>query len=771
MRPSAAILLAILLAVSGLGTPAGMRAAAAPTPARTADPRAGAPGQAATTAPIAAQPAVGRYIVVLRSAPGRRSAAVRAAAAGIRADRTFGSVVHGFSARLSPLQVARLRADPGVAEVVPDETISATGQFVPRGIRRIGGPGSLIARIDGVDDRVDVDVAIVDTGVAKTHEDLNVVGGISCATDNPDNWGDPNGHGTHVAGTVAALDNDIGVVGVAPGARIWSVRILDAAGNGLLSWYVCGLDWIASQRDPADASRPQIEVANMSVAKSGADDHNCGLTSGDVMHQAVCRLVAAGTTVVAAAGNDHANAATRIPAAYDEVITVSALADTDGLPGGLGGNLCYSWSTYDKDDTFADFSNYGADVDLIAPGKCTWSTLPGNAYGYMSGTSMAAPHVTGAAALWLASRPGATPAQVKAALVAAGTADWATGTDPDSVHEPLLDVTHLVAPGDFTVDATPQVSTPAVAPGAGASLNLPVRLYRAEDFTAAVDLTVSPDGPLTADVSTPELTGAGGVATSLAVTVPPGTPSGTYALRVTASDGSRSRSSTVDVVVDGDPPTATPPVATLAGPATLAGSAAPVRMTWSAPVDAGGAIAGQEARWSVDGVDGPVTALGSGVRTLVRLVTPGHPAVLAVRARDAAGNWSAWAASAPAGVSLVQSDAAAVGRAGTWRTTRSTIFSGGTALYSKGRGTALGYAFTGRGIAVVASHGPRLGQARISVDGVLVATVNLHAATVSGRRIVFARSWPDAGRHRVRVEVVGTAWHPYVNVDAFVVMP
>ena len=98
----------------------------------------------------------------------------------------------------------------------------------------------------------------------------------------------------------------------------------------------------------------------MSVTKAGSDDHNCGFTNNDPLHQAICRVVAGGITVVAAAANDHHNAAENIPASYDEVITVSALADTDGKPGGLGGNACYSWGGYDKDDTFADFSNYGA---------------------------------------------------------------------------------------------------------------------------------------------------------------------------------------------------------------------------------------------------------------------------------------------------------------------------------------------------------------------------------------------------------------------------
>jgi subtilisin family serine protease len=146
-----------------------------------------------------------------------------------------------------------------------------------------------------------------------------------------------------------------------------------------------------------------------------------------------------------AAGNGSEDAAGYSPASYDEVITVSALADSDGRPGGLGGPpTCRS----DEDDTLADFSNYGPDVDLIAPGVCILSTAPKqsmalgrtNGYGVLSGTSFAAPHVAGAAVLYLARHPGASPATVRNALVQAGSSNWNNRDDPDGIKEPLVDV-------------------------------------------------------------------------------------------------------------------------------------------------------------------------------------------------------------------------------------------------------------------------------------------------------------------------------------------
>jgi subtilisin len=272
---------------------------------------------------------------------------------------------------------------------------------------------------------------VIDTGIDTTHPDLNVVDGKNCSTGK--SYDDGNGHGSHVAGTIAAKDDSSGVVGVAPGARLYAVRVLDNRGSGTWSSVICGIDWVTG-------NAATIEVANMSLGGGGSepDDAIGDCNTGDALHDSVCNSVGAGVTYAVAAGNSNADAATFVPAAYGEVITVSALADFDGQPGGLADATCRS----DVDDTFADFSNYGTDVDLIAPGVCITSTWKDGGYNTISGTSMASPHVAGAAALYEASNPDATPAHVQTALQNAGGVDW-DATDPkhkDDTKEPLLNV-------------------------------------------------------------------------------------------------------------------------------------------------------------------------------------------------------------------------------------------------------------------------------------------------------------------------------------------
>ncbi|MGH2786475.1 MAG: S8 family serine peptidase [Actinomycetota bacterium] len=376
--------------------------------------------------------ALGRYIVVLKKSAAAGSVAVlHSRSFGFEVDHVYRHALKGYSAAM-PRAAARAVANaPGVRWVERDRIHKVAAQSIPTGINRVDADLSPTAQINGVDQRVNVDVAVIDTGIDYTHPDLNVytAGAKNCALA-AINANDDNGHGSHVAGTIGALDNSIGVVGVAPGARVWPVKVLSAAGVGFTSEIVCGIDYVRSKAS-------QIEVANMSLGGGGSDDGNCGNSNNDAEHRAICSAVSAGVTFVVAAGNDHEDAANSTPAAYDEVITVSALADFNGQPGGGAPSTCRS----DVDDTFANFSNYGADVDLIAPGVCINSTYMLGGYSTLSGTSMASPHVAGGAALYKTNNAGATPAQVKTALQNAGNLNWTwPSQDPDGIQEKLLNV-------------------------------------------------------------------------------------------------------------------------------------------------------------------------------------------------------------------------------------------------------------------------------------------------------------------------------------------
>ncbi|MBI2478406.1 MAG: S8 family serine peptidase, partial [Planctomycetia bacterium] len=375
--------------------------------------------------------------------------------------------IKGFSAQLPAAAVQALLKNPQVKLIEPDLTMQAFGQVVPTGINRIDADLNSTAKIDGIDERVNVDIAIIDTGIDGDHPDLNVVGGqrfYTVTSGPPRNRGSfaNDGHGSHVAGTAAALDNDIGVVGVAPGARLWAVKVLDANGSGYLSDIIKGIDWVT-------AKAGEIEVVNMSLGGQGVSDN---------LRAAITASVNAGIVYVVAAGNEYRDilgtdfqfgtADDTIPAAYPEVATISAIADTDGTYGGYGPNTVYAdyFGTYD-DDEFADFSNFsnsdsnntswydannnnnpvtspGLGIDLMLPGVDIYSTYKNGGYATSTGTSMASPHAAGLAALYIAEHVRATNAAgvyaIRQALINNGKA-WrspegllfpATGGNSDS---------------------------------------------------------------------------------------------------------------------------------------------------------------------------------------------------------------------------------------------------------------------------------------------------------------------------------------------------
>lgn len=429
----------------------------------------GSPVTAAAADNGAGEVIPGRYIVVLEDGV---SPADVARDHGLAPSHTYSAALNGFAGRASAAQASALAADPRVKSVEPDRVARTTDQTLPTGLDRIDADLNPTAAIGGDGGDVNIDVAVIDTGTDSDHPDLNVAGGvaylphywfiwiISCG--NSGSWEDGHGHGSHTAGTIAARDNDIGVVGVAPGARIWAVKVLGDNGSGCVSDIVKGIDWVTCTRTKAGGC-PQsakdandIEVANISLGWRG---------NSPAARTAIQNSVAAGVFYAVSAGNSatdvygsdgvFGNGDEFEPASYPEVATISAMADSDGQPGGLGTD-----TSYGKDDSFASFSNFsgsvvagnpvispGKAIDLILPGVAILSTWKDGTYNTISGTSMSSPHAAGLAALHIAANGAPTNAAsvyaVRQALIdqgmdqASGNRLAYPGTEPDSNPENL----------------------------------------------------------------------------------------------------------------------------------------------------------------------------------------------------------------------------------------------------------------------------------------------------------------------------------------------
>jgi len=328
-------------------------------------------------------PAKARKIVVFRQGVdiGERNATLRPHGAKIR--KHFSLVNATSVVLLGDIEAAKARIlrDPRVERIEDDFKISLirpTGlkieaqasQTTPWNISRINAP---LAWATGTG--AAVKVAIVDTGIQLDHPDLqaNIKGGIN--TINPNKTpNDDNGHGTHVAGIVAAINNSIGVVGVSPQAYLYAVKVLNAAGSGWLSDIIEGLEWCIAKG---------MDVANMSFGAS---------SGSQLFHDAITNAYNAGIVLVAAAGND--GGPTLYPAAYNEVIAVAASDSSNKIP---------YWSNVGK-------------IDFTAPGVSIYSTYKGSKYMTLSGTSMASPHVVGVCALLLQLKPAYSPSQVYTTL-------------------------------------------------------------------------------------------------------------------------------------------------------------------------------------------------------------------------------------------------------------------------------------------------------------------------------------------------------------------
>ncbi|MET7656284.1 S8 family peptidase [Streptomyces sp. NPDC005486] len=348
----------------------------------------------------------GSYLVTLKGGVQASSEAGRGLVGSYGATivRTYGTVLNGYAVEADERRARRLAADPRVASVVQDTRVTldaAGGARNPPswGLDRVDQPGRPL------DHRyhwpksagAGVTVYVIDTGIRITHADFggrasygwDFVGGDRVAADG-------NGHGTHVAGTVAGT-----TLGVAGKARVVAVRVLDNAGAGTTAQAVAGIEWVTRH-----AHRPA--VANLSL----------GGGYNPALDAAVRASIESGVTYTVAAGNVGQPAALHSPADVREAVTVGAT---------------------DRGDARAGFSNHGSALDLFAPGVSITSAsyLSDTGRATYSGTSMAAPHAAGAAALHLADHPRATPAQVARALVAGAANGKVSGRGPGSPNKLL----------------------------------------------------------------------------------------------------------------------------------------------------------------------------------------------------------------------------------------------------------------------------------------------------------------------------------------------
>jgi subtilisin family serine protease len=323
----------------------------------------------------------GQYIVVLKDdvRDPRQKAREHAQRHGAEVLHSYEHALKGYAARLSAERVADIEADPDVDYIEQDGQMGIAAQTLPWGIDKVDADKSSTLAGNGSGSVSGVNSYIIDTGIYK-HSDLNVVKHVNFAGGKNT---DCHGHGTHVAGTVAAKDNGSAVVGVAPGVPLTGVKVLNCRGSGTTSGVIKGVDWVT-----ANAVKPA--VANMSL----------GGGTSQALDDAVRNSADSGIFYALAAGNSKANACNYSPA--------RAGAGTN--------NGIMTVAATDSADKETSFSNYGSCVDIWTPGVSILSTKRGGGTTTMSGTSMAAPHGAGGGGLYLSSNTGASPPSVESAL-------------------------------------------------------------------------------------------------------------------------------------------------------------------------------------------------------------------------------------------------------------------------------------------------------------------------------------------------------------------
>ena len=413
------------------------------------------------------------------------------------------TLINAIAAKLPEPAIENIQKNPRVEYVEEDGIVHAVGEVTPWGVDRIDAD-----LVWSNNKGNGVKIAIIDTGIDKDHPDLqaNIKGGVNFVSKpswrpaDPEKWDDDNGHGTHCAGIVAAVDNEVGVIGVAPEADLYGVKVLDRTGSGYVSDVIAGIEW---------SNDKGMQVISMSLGGGYSESMETACSEAD----------GAGIVVVAAAGNSGPGDDTvNYPAKYESVIAVSATNDGDSL---------------------ADFSSRGPEVELAAPGVSIDSTYMGGGYTTMDGTSMACPHVAGTAALVIVSGITGSGA-VRARLQ--NTADDLGATGKDNLYGyGLVDADEAVPPAP---------NDPPVANAGGS-------------YTGTEDVAITFDGSGSDDPDGDTLTYAwdfGDDATGTGVDpTHTYTAGGSYTVTLVVNDGkadSDPSTTTADITEVNDPPVA-----------------------------------------------------------------------------------------------------------------------------------------------------------------------------------------------------------------------
>jgi subtilisin family serine protease len=355
----------------------------------------------------------GQYIVVLKDEVRDPTAVAREHAQrhGAQVLYTYRHALKGYAARIPDQRLDEVLAEERIDYIERDSTVTTVAQKLPWGINRIDADVSSARAGNGSGAVTNVNAYIIDTGIDKRHPDLNVAGHVNFHGGKNT---DCDGHGTHVAGTVAAEDNDRNVVGVAPGAPLTGVKVVGCDGSGSLANVIAGIDWVTvDAQKPENAQRPAI--ANLSL----------DTRANRALDEAVRTSAASGIFYSVAAGNEGRNACRHSPARAGA---------------GENNGIVTTAATTKKSNREPFWSNYGRCVDLWAPGAKILSTKLGGGETTKSGTSMSAPHVGGGAALYLSSHTSVSPTTVESALKRDATRTGTKSEDGRAIK--LLDVSN-----------------------------------------------------------------------------------------------------------------------------------------------------------------------------------------------------------------------------------------------------------------------------------------------------------------------------------------